>query len=231
MPSKFRIRGVFRPVVMLVARVCTRIGLTPNHATSIMLVLSSIAFIYLLLVPLAYLTILIFGFQILAIGIMDGVDGAIARIRSMKTRFGGIFDSFSDRISDALIFFAPALRDLIRQDLITNNFSILIPINQWDLIPFWIWCVLVMIGGYMTSYVRSRSTLADNTIDMDVGLLGRSERLFILLLGSVFAIIPITIIILALLTNGTAIYRLYHAKKCLDDPGRYVGKQSKNKNA
>ncbi|GAH16536.1 unnamed protein product, partial [marine sediment metagenome] len=37
-------------------------------------------------------------------GIMDGCDGAIARLTNNSTKFGGFFDSFMDRFSEFFIF-------------------------------------------------------------------------------------------------------------------------------
>lgn len=176
-----------------------------------MLLCSLAAMIYLVLVPLNYFTTCIFGILVFWTGLMDGVDGSIARMTSMQTKFGGILDSTLDRASDAIIFFAPALRQLLREDLVTSTWlDILVLYN-----PIWIWSIIAVIGSYITSYVRARSTVADPAIDMDVGLLGRSERLFLLVIGTFMNLVPLFLMIIAILSNGTAIYRLFKAKSIL----------------
>ena len=37
-------------------------------------------------------------------GVMDGLDGVIARVRPQKSSFGGLLDSVLDRYSEGLIF-------------------------------------------------------------------------------------------------------------------------------
>ncbi|MCK4238818.1 MAG: CDP-alcohol phosphatidyltransferase family protein, partial [Candidatus Lokiarchaeota archaeon] len=76
MPSKFRLRYIFRPLINKLAKILGRIGLTPNYATAIMLILSFFCFIFLTVLKIEWL----FGIFVFLVGIFDGVDGAIARL-------------------------------------------------------------------------------------------------------------------------------------------------------
>lgn len=211
-PSKFRIRRIFKPFVVKIARSLAKKGMTPNNATIVMLLSSIGVFLYLVFVPLNWVTIAIYGGIVFSIGIFDGIDGSIARITNTSSKFGGILDSSLDRISDALIFFAPAARELFKNDMI--DASVLKLSFLW-IVPIWFWTICLVIGAFMTSYIRARATLADKRADTDVGLLGRSERLIIIVILAILNLIPLAIVILAFLANGTAIYRLIKARNSL----------------
>ncbi|MHA1681733.1 MAG: CDP-alcohol phosphatidyltransferase family protein [Promethearchaeota archaeon] len=210
MPSKFRVRGIFKPLVVKIAAGLSRKGMKPNQATLVMFILSICSIVYLQLVPMTYIYVIIFGVLVFITGVMDGIDGSIARLTGTSTKFGAIFDSTMDRYSDAFIFFAPALREILRGDLLKSS---IIDVSGYSIFPFWLWSFILLTGAYMTSYTRARVTLAEPRADMDIGLLGRSERLIILVIGSIINAIPITILILAIASTGTAIYRLVEGKK------------------
>jgi len=44
--------------------------------------------------------LLLFSIFVFITGIMDGCDGAIARLTGKSTKFGGFFDSIMDRFSE-----------------------------------------------------------------------------------------------------------------------------------
>ena len=145
-------------------------------------------------------------------GVMDGVDGAIARTMGRKTRWGAVLDSTMDRYSDAVIFFTPAARELLRGDVVSSSW---LGLPVVGFIPLWAWVMALVIGSYITSYVRARTTLADPSLDVDIGMFGRSERLFIIVVASACNVLPFAIVNLAILTNITAIYRVSEARRRL----------------
>lgn len=215
MPSKWRVRKVFRPLVLAVAGRLAKAGMTPNQATGTMLACSIAAMAWFLLVPWYYPACIGFGALVFLAGIMDGVDGSIARLRGMQTRFGAVLDSTTDRVSDALVFLAPAIRDLARADVVQGGW---LNVPLLDLVPAWTWSFLLFTGAYMTSYVRARVALADPAVDTDVGLLGRSERLLALVIGSMLALPWLTVIVLCVLANATSVHRLAMAKRAITEP-------------
>ena len=212
MPSRFRLRVVFKPLVLGTAKILAKIGVTPNQATGIMLACSIACVVYFLLVPMNWIMLIGFGILVFITGVFDGVDGAIARLTNAKTRFGAVLDSSVDRISDPIIFFVPAVRELISGDVVPASW-LSVPF-LW-LVPLWTWSFALVIGAYMTSYVRTRATLADPSLDADVGLLGRSERLFLIVVASMANVLPFIIVVLAILTNITALFRINDARKGL----------------
>lgn len=216
MPSRWRVRKIFKPLVIKMAQGMVKIGMKPNQATMTMLGCSIIALASVLLFQGFHIAIRIYGALVFIAGLMDGVDGSIARITGKVTRFGGILDSSVDRISDAIVFMGPALREFCHGDFSTGS---LMPLPWLYIIPTWTWVAILLIGAYMTSYTRARAELAKPGIDMDVGLLGRSERLILIVIGSMLNMLDVFLPIIATCALGTALFRLHGAKNNLKRDG------------
>ncbi|MFX1329772.1 MAG: CDP-alcohol phosphatidyltransferase family protein [Promethearchaeota archaeon] len=163
MGSKFRLRFIFRPIIKLLARTLIRIGVTPNLATFIMLSFSLLSFISLVF----FRSLLYFSIFVFLCGLFDGVDGAIARLTSKSTKYGGFLDSFMDRISEFFIFIALLI-------FYHNRFL-------WNFIDIK-WIIFIsLLASLMISYSRARAEIffkENFFLDGDIGLMGRSERLF-----------------------------------------------------
>ncbi|TFG08558.1 MAG: CDP-alcohol phosphatidyltransferase family protein [Promethearchaeota archaeon] len=192
MPSKLRIRYIFRPLVNLIAKGLSKIGITPNAATVLMLCFAVLSFIILVI----FQNLLIFAIFIFITGIMDGCDGAIARLTNKSTPLGGFFDSVMDRISEFFIFLA----------LLIYTWDQLL----WDLIEMRIIIFFSLIASLMISYSRAR---AENIFegDFDIGLMARSERLFYLFISSLISLFynlfNELLFLFMWLVVGTAIFR------------------------
>ena len=161
MPSQFRVRKIFRWLVNLIAKGLVKIRVTPNLATIIMLVFSVFSFISLVL----FRNLLYFSILVFITGIMDGCDGAIARLTNTSTKFGGFFDSFMDRFSEFFIFFGL---------LIFSKDQVL-----WKYIDLKLIVFISFFASIMISYTRARAEVIFKG-DFDIGLMARSERLFYL---------------------------------------------------
>src|SRR5512137_975768 len=146
MPSRFRLRVIFKPLVQRFARGLARLGCTPNQATTIMFSLSIASFVFFIVVPLFWVIMIVYALLVFITGVMDGVDGAIARATGQKTHWGALYDSTMDRYSDALIFFTPAVRELFRGDVISSSWFGLPVVG---LVPLWVWSLVLVIGSYM----------------------------------------------------------------------------------
>ncbi len=168
MPSRFRLRYIFRPLIKLIAKGLIRIGVTPNIATIIMLGFSILSFASLLI----FRNLLFFSIFVFITGIMDGCDGAIARLTNKSTKFGGFFDSFMDRISEFIIFFG----------LFIFNFNEFL----WDFIDMNLVIFISFLISIMISYSRARAEVFFKG-DFDVGLMARSERLFYIFITMILA--------------------------------------------
>lgn len=181
------------------AKIFARIGFTPNQVTLLTLSFSFFAFIAIYLdFPVLY------GVLVFVSGLLDGVDGALAKITDSASSRGAFLDSIIDRYSDLIII----LGFLFWEE----------SANFYFLFPFPLWVVISITGFIMVSYTRSRGE--SYSLDLDRGIAGRSERLFLLSVSSILYLfyneLPIYgLIITGVLANLTAIYRISIALKNL----------------
>jgi len=192
MASKFRLRRLFKPIINLLARTLSKIGLSANGATFTMLTCSFISFLMLVF----FSNYVFFSIFVFLTGIFDGIDGAIARLRNKTSRFGGIFDSTMDRLSEFFIFLA----------LLINRWDE----NLWNFIDMKLIITLSYLTSIMISYSRSRAQILYDG-DFDIGLMARSERLFYIfvttLISFYFGYFNEYILFFLLLVITTAIFR------------------------
>jgi len=130
-------------------------------------------------------------------GLMDAVDGALARMEGKATPFGGILDSVSDRYADALVLTGLAL--YLPEHLLV--------------------VIAALVGSLLVSYTRARAELEMERCDVGAG--ERAERLVILLLGSLLEAGGVekavywALVLLAFIAHLTVLQRLWHARKTL----------------
>jgi phosphatidylglycerophosphate synthase len=145
-------------------------------------------FFYFRLVPL------IIGGLVL-VEFFDQLDGVVARLQG-PTKLGSFLDSTLDRIGDFLIFVG----------IIFGSYTE-------------IYIVLITLAGaFFTSYTRAKIESLGITNLYGVGLLERTDRIPILLIGSILQLwFPLaicwTMIFLAIGTNITVIQRIVFAFK------------------
>ena len=182
-------RATFKGILDTLAGFFNRIGLHPNTMT-IMGLVGTIAGAVLL--GFGHLTI--GGIVILISGIFDALDGSMARLRNEPTRFGAFVDSVTDRYSDLSIFGGLMAWFIQQQD--------------------WFTCGLIYIaavGTVMVSYVKGRAESLGYTAK--VGMLSRIERYLVIVPGLVFHIPKVSIWIIAIFANYTALQRIWHVRK------------------
>lgn len=203
MPSQLRLRRIFGPLVRLLARGFIRLRISPN-------LISLLAFFFAVLAS-ALLTLyqwfIVYGLLVFLAGLLDGVDGEVARQTDRVSLAGGFFDSMLDRGADVVVLL-PFL-------WLPN------PFPQWG--PSWWWVTLAIIGVILVSYSRSRAQAA-GVQDTDVGLAARSERLFILVMTSLLAFIHpaiayLGLILVAILSHLTVGYRILYYRRQLQGVG------------
>lgn len=153
------------------------------------------------------------GWLYLLSGIGDFLDGRLARITGQTTSRGAALDSILDRYAEAAMLIGLA----------------------WYYRTEWVLIVLVMLlsGSFLVPYIRAKGESL--SVDMKVGLMQRPER--IVLLGLVTALSPAIetllglgdeahrfhpfvvgcVVLLTVLTQGTAAYRLWHIMRVLDE--------------
>jgi len=168
------------------SRLLARLGIQPNLLSMIGLFAASAAGA---VVAAGYISH--GGWLFLVSGPFDALDGALARTGSLESRFGAFLDSFIDRYSEAVVLFGilcwATFHD--RHVLVLLSF-------------------LTMIGSFMVSYARARAE--GLSISCKVGLFTRLERFIVLTLTLITQQLLAGLIILALLTNFTALQRMFH---------------------
>lgn len=191
--------------VMLVkeAKAAHRIGLTPNMVSAIGIVLACLSSLAYAAWQINIFYLLLATFLLLFSGFCDALDGALARLHYETTAFGGFLDSLLDRYADAVVFAGIIISGLC---------SVL-------------WGLAAIIGSLLVSYSRARAEAAGIRME-SVGLAERAERIIILSIASIVAVLcrPKTtmnagIILLAILSNLTVLQRgMYVYKKLRSQP-------------
>jgi CDP-diacylglycerol--glycerol-3-phosphate 3-phosphatidyltransferase len=178
-------RGITGPLITILVKS----RLKPNTLTWCALVISLIA-----AATIATAHPIIGGFLVLFSGLLDILDGALARSTNRATLFGALLDSTFDRISDAAI-----LLGILWLYIGDSNISIILLI------------FLALIVSLLTSYVRARAEGLD--INCPVGLFTRTERVIILALGLLFSplykfSVLIALLFVVVLGSVTVVQRL-----------------------
>ena len=186
---KFKVKGdfFFKPFVFIFSK----LGMTPNMVSVIGCAVGILA-------GIAYGFGEIFwgGILVLSHGILDSVDGAMARSLKMESTFGGFFDSCIDRYSDMAIAMG-----LIYYFLgVGHRTNVVLGIA-------------FLAGTFMISYTRAK---AECIIDKcAVGLMEKADRLVVLgilsLLNGVFDALSLAMWLLAIFTNITTFHRIYYS--------------------
>jgi CDP-diacylglycerol--glycerol-3-phosphate 3-phosphatidyltransferase len=140
------------------------------------------------------------GFLILLGGFFDILDGRVARLTQLGSKFGAFYDSTLDRISEVVVFLGMlSLYNDYRLQLGDVGMIYLI--------------MLAMAGSLMISYTRARAEALG--LDCKVGLMPRAERVVLigaasLLFGESWDgfVLKAVIAVLAVTTNLTAFQRI-----------------------
>ncbi len=171
------------------------LGLTPNHVSLLGIafaVLSALTYWQWKLHPL----LPIFApLLMLASGLLDALDGAMARLYGEATKFGGFLDSLLDRYADAVILCGIIIGGLAEVS----------------------WGLAALLGSLLVSYSRARAEAAGVKME-SVGLAERAERIILLALASFLALFWLDalnwgVLVLAVLTNLTVVQRAIYFHK------------------
>ncbi len=194
---QFDLRGVFPrrrldPLVQLLVR----LGVTPNTITWAGCLLSAGSGLLAGAGAVA-----VAGWLSLIAGGLDLFDGAVARATNRATRAGALLDSTLDRYSEGFIlaglFFYSASAGATVDGLLA---------------------FAALLGSLMVSYVKARAEGLDTSCD--VGLMTRPERVVVLGVGMVTGWLTPALAIVAVLANVTAVHRLIHAWRKLEQQDR-----------
>jgi len=190
-------RYLNRPLSRPAARTLARTPATPNALTATTLLLAVIA-----AGALAAGWNIAGGIGIQLVSVVDGVDGELARLKNMATRFGAVFDAVTDRYADALLLggmtvYAVRFEDLPRAEVVG---------------------ALALAGALIVSYSRARieadlpEALVGGRLDAIFGLASRDVRSLIAAVGAVAGQCYWTLVILAVACALTVAWRLVYLR-------------------
>jgi len=164
------------------------------------------------------------GALILFAGLFDMLDGQVARLGNMSSKYGALFDSVLDRYSELVMFLGICYYLVAHHYFLSSLFAF-----------------IALIGSMMVSYTRARSEGLG--IENKGGWMQRPERVVLTGISAMacgitgyfiggdykyfisgipfhvfetMSVFTIPVSIMAVLTNITALKRLFNAKKVLE---------------
>lgn len=177
-----------------------RIGVGPNAITTVgagVVVASAIAF--------GFGGVRLGGFLLLLSGLIDTLDGQVARTTGQTTLFGAFYDSTLDRVGDGATFIGIAIF------LLTTS-GVRYPVLGAVL------CMVAILSSLLVSYARARAEGLG--LECKVGLVQRAERILLIGIPSMFigpgpeAMVLFTVIgILALGSTITVVQRFHYVRR------------------
>ncbi len=199
-----RFIGYLEPV----AEMFVKAGITPNQ-------ISLISLIFGITCAICYIDRrFILGSVFLFVSaILDLVDGSVARKIGRQTKFGAVFDWIVDKYVDALVILGIGLSGIA----IIGNFIPVTPAVDFGVVA------LAIIGSLMNTFIKPvtyaeigfKERVGGKIEDPleGVGFFGRPETLLVLLLGGISGFIWVSVIIIAVCANLSAIQRIFYLHK------------------
>ena len=145
------------------------------------------------------------GGLLLGSGVLDTLDGSVARLGHRTTKWGAFYDSTLDRMGDGALFIGLASWMIYAPNIRFRELSIIA-------------CMLGILTSLLVSYMRARAESLG--MDGNVGIAQRAERILglglaTIVFGSNYGAIPITIVItiLTALSLITVAQRFAHVRR------------------
>ena len=201
-----RFIGYLEPV----ADVFVRLGITPNQI-SLMALLAGIA-----CAVLFFMHQFLFGALLLLLSaIFDLVDGSVARKTGAHTNFGAVFDWIVDKYVDGIALLGIGLAGIP----IISQFLPVPAVADFGVVAF------AIIGSLMNTFIKpvvyaeigyreKVEVKIDDPLE-GVGFFGRPETFVVLILGGLAGVIWISVIIIAVCTNLSAMQRIIYLYRTL----------------
>ena len=183
------LRKSFHAPLEAIAGFLLKLGITANFITLLGLV-GNIVAAYLI----ARGQLLVGGLVAAFMAPLDAVDGALARKTGITSKFGAFLDSVVDRY-DEMILLAGVLYYFQTQ---ASTLGVMLT-------------YAAMCGSVLVSYTRARAEGLG--FSGKAGLFSRIERSIVLILGMVFNQLLISIGIIGILANVTAVQRIFFVWK------------------
>ncbi|WP_455279277.1 CDP-alcohol phosphatidyltransferase family protein [[Eubacterium] cellulosolvens] len=181
------LRNRVNTVLTRIALSLDNLGFTPNMLTVIGFICALMAGALFYMKINWIFTYVVAPFLILLSGLMDALDGPLARIGT-ASKFGGILDSTFDRLGEILIFLGMILGELAS--------------------PFW--GITAISFSLMVSYVRARTEMENIKME-SIGIAERPERMLILIISSFLWVIEYGVALIAILSIITFVQRIVYS--------------------
>jgi archaetidylinositol phosphate synthase len=193
-----------------IAEMFVNLGITPNQISVLSLVAG------LLCAILYFRQHFVIGSLLLFISAMlDLVDGSVARKMNRQTDFGAVFDWITDKYVDAFVLLGIGFSGIP----IISRFTPLPPVADFGVVA------LAVVGSFMNTFIKpvvyaeiGYQERVEGKIDdplEGVGFFGRPETVLVLLIGGFTGLIWLSVIIIAVCTNLSAIQRILYLYKRL----------------
>jgi CDP-diacylglycerol--glycerol-3-phosphate 3-phosphatidyltransferase len=227
MKARDAAQQIIYKIINPVVRGMVKIGVTPNFVTATGLFFNVVACAILIYGAINgergdFSYVGWAGAVILFAGLFDMLDGQVARLGNMTSKYGALFDSVLDRYSELIVLFGICYYLILQGYFFSSLFGF-----------------IALIGSMMVSYVRARAEGLG--IECKGGFMQRPERVVIISLGAILCgvfyyfvgdykvyvpccsfplfepilIFVIPVAIVAVFSNITAIGRLNHCRKVL----------------
>jgi len=220
---KLKTRGGYKKMMLPFGRFIGKMGISPNAISMISAVFA-----------IASATMYAFngrvgtfeywwaiGFPLMFIaGMLDVVDGSVARAMGKTTKFGQVLDPVMDRFVEFCYLIGIAIGIYTFEPLET----------LWPgiaTISVAAWCFFSFAGMIFASYSRARGESVAQMSVESVGIMERREKILILMLGNILFIwwpvaLPIGIILVGLFSFITTIQRMFFIRKLMIEIGNEV---------
>jgi len=133
-------------------------------------------------------------------GILDLVDGAVAKVTHTASTFGAFLDSTTDRLSDGILFSGVAWY-LVEHP----NAGIRLELSASAVL---ILALAVLTLGFLTSYIKGRAEALG--FECNLGIAERGERVFVMAVSMYFNIMVPALVLLFVASSLTVVQRFVH---------------------
>jgi archaetidylinositol phosphate synthase len=190
-----------------VGRAFARAGFTPNQISLLSLLLGIAAMLLF-----ASRSFPLGSIALLASAVLDLVDGHVSRIRNSGTRFGAVFDWIVDKYVDTLALLGVGISGI---PIITRFLPAPPPADS-------VVVMVAILGSMMNTFIKPVVYAEVGFADRHhgkiedplegVGFFGRPETLLVLIVGGFAGLIWVSVIIIAVATNLSAVERIIYLR-------------------
>ena len=204
------LRPRFMKYLEPVAELFVRLKITPNQISLLSLVAGIVCAVLFF-----EREFLLGSLALLVSAIFDLIDGSVARKTNAHTNFGAVFDWIVDKYVDALALLGIGLAGI---PIISLYFA-LPPIADFGVVAF------AITGSLMNTFIKPvvyaeigyREKIEGKIDDPleGVGFFGRPETFLALIIGGITGFIWVSVIVIAVCTNLSAMQRIIYLYRTL----------------